>query len=102
MQVMVQGAWGVIPALLTEQSPDAIRGFYPGVTYQLGNLLAAFNLPIQEALATRHGYPFALAATIVPVLIAVIVLSLIGKEARGIEFGGRLVTPDAEPSGART
>ena len=68
MQFAVQGAWGVIPAHLTEMSPDAIRGFYPGVTYQLGNLLAAFNLPIQERLAETHGYPFALAATIVPVL----------------------------------
>ena len=48
MQMFVQGAWGVIPAHLTELSPDEIRGFYPGVTYQLGNLLAAFNLPIQE------------------------------------------------------
>ena len=57
MQFAVQGAWGVIPAHLTEMSPDAIRGFYPGVTYQLGNLLAAFNLPIQERLAASHGYP---------------------------------------------
>jgi MFS transporter, SHS family, lactate transporter len=87
MQVVVQGAWGVIPAHLTEMSPDAIRGFYPGVTYQLGNLLAAFNLPIQERLAASHGYPFALAATIVPVLIAVALLTAIGKEATGIRFG---------------
>ncbi|ATL65781.1 MFS transporter [Nocardia terpenica] len=87
MQVMVQGAWGVIPAHLTEMSPDAIRGFYPGVTYQLGNLLASLNLPIQERLAESHGYPFALAATIVPVLLAVAVLTLIGKEAKGIRFG---------------
>lgn len=87
MQVMVQGAWGVIPAHLTELSPDEIRGFYPGVTYQLGNLLAALNLPIQQALAKSHGYPFALAATIVPVLIAVIVLTAIGRERRGIRFG---------------
>lgn len=87
MQVCVQGAWGVIPAHLTEMSPDAIRGLYPGVTYQLGNLLAAFNLPIQERLAESHGYPFALAATIVPVLIAVAVLTLIGKDATGIRFG---------------
>ncbi|CPR05898.1 MFS transporter, sialate:H+ symporter (SHS) family protein [Mycobacterium bohemicum DSM 44277] len=87
MQVCVQGAWGVIPAHLTEMSPDAIRGLYPGVTYQLGNLLAAFNLPIQERLAESHGYPFALAATIVPVLIAVVVLTLIGKDATGIRFG---------------
>ena len=98
MQLVVQGAWGVIPAHLTELSPDEIRGFYPGVTYQLGNLIAAFNLPIQQALAKSHGYPFALAATIVPVLIAVAVLTLIGKEARGIEFGGRLSTPSGEPS----
>jgi MFS transporter, SHS family, lactate transporter len=87
MQFVVQGAWGVIPAHLTEISPDAIRGFYPGVTYQLGNLLAAFNLPIQERLAESYGYPFALAATIVPVLIAVTLLTSIGKDATGIRFG---------------
>ncbi|ORW81295.1 sugar transporter [Mycobacterium riyadhense] len=87
MQVCVQGAWGVIPAHLTELSPDAIRGLYPGVTYQLGNLLAAFNLPIQEELAETHGYPFALAATIVPVLCAVAILTAIGKDATGIRFG---------------
>ena len=51
MQFFVQGAWGVIPAHLTELSPDEIRGFYPGVTYQLGNVLAAINLPIQTSLA---------------------------------------------------
>ncbi|ORV18487.1 sugar transporter [Mycobacterium celatum] len=87
MQVVVQGAWGVIPAHLTEMSPDAIRGFYPGVTYQLGNLLAAFNLPIQERLADSHGYPFALAATIVPVLIVVALLTAVGRDATGIRFG---------------
>lgn len=87
MQLFVQGAWGVIPAHLTEMSPDAIRGLYPGVTYQLGNLLAAFNLPIQEHLAESHGYPFALAVTIVPVLVMVALLTLIGKDATGIQFG---------------
>ncbi len=87
MQVMVQGAWGVVPAHLTELSPDAIRGFYPGVTYQLGNLIAAFNLPIQEALASKHGYPFALTATIVPVLLLLAVFTAAGREARGIRFG---------------
>jgi SHS family lactate transporter-like MFS transporter len=100
MQVVVQGAWGVIPAHLTEMSPDTIRGFYPGVTYQLGNCLAAFNLPIQERLAASHGYPFALTATIVPVLIAVAALTLLGKEARGIEFGNRRGTQE-ETAAAR-
>src|SRR4051812_29567042 len=87
MQFFVQGAWGVIPAPLTELSPDEIRGFYPGVTYQLGNLLAAVNLPIQTALADSHNGRYALFVVIVPVLIAVIALTGLGKEARGIEFG---------------
>jgi MFS transporter, SHS family, lactate transporter len=95
MQVMVQGAWGVIPAHLTEMSPDAIRGFYPGVTYQLGNLLAALNLPIQEALASSHGYPFALTWTIIPVLLAVIALTAVGKEAKGVRFGTASAAPPA-------
>jgi SHS family lactate transporter-like MFS transporter len=92
MQFFVQGAWGVIPAHLTEQSPDEIRGFYPGVTYQLGNLLAAINLPLQTSLADSHSGRYALFVVIVPVLLAVIGLTLLGRESRGIEFG-------REPSG---
>lgn len=95
MQVCVQGAWGVIPAHLTELSPDAIRGFYPGVTYQLGNLLAAMNLPIQEHLAKTHSYPFALTVTIVPVLIVVALVTLVGREARGVRFGS---VPEQAPA----
>jgi SHS family lactate transporter-like MFS transporter len=83
MQFMVQGAWGVIPAHLNELSPAEVRGFYPGVTYQLGNCLAAFNLPIQERLAESHSYTFAISSTMVIVFIAVAVLAAIGKEARG-------------------
>jgi len=98
MQIMVQGAWGVIPAHLTEMSPDSIRGFYPGVTYQLGNLLAALNLPIQTSLADSHGGDIALFAVIVPVLIAVIGLTFLGKEQHGIEFGGGGAEPDTGSS----
>jgi SHS family lactate transporter-like MFS transporter len=100
MQIMVQGAWGVIPAHLTELSPDEIRGFYPGVTYQLGNCLAAFNLPIQESLADSHGYPFALAVTIVPVLIAVAVLTALGKENRNVQFGTEQSSAITQPAAA--
>ena len=87
IQICVQGAFGVIPAHLTEMSPDAIRGFYPGVTYQLGNLFAALNLPIQERLAAGHGYPFALTVTVVPTLIAVVALTALGGHATGRQFG---------------
>ena len=40
MQFMVQGAWGVIPAHITELSPDSVRGFLPGFAYQCGVLIA--------------------------------------------------------------
>ena len=43
MQFMIQGAWGVIPAHLNELSPPAVRGTFPGLAYQLGNLLASRN-----------------------------------------------------------
>jgi MFS transporter, SHS family, lactate transporter len=89
MMIVVQGAWGVVPAHLTEMSPDEIRGFYPGVTYQIGNLFAALNLPIQEALAAGHGYPFALTWTVGPTLVAVFVVTGLGKEERGIVFGAK-------------
>src|SRR4051794_19555549 len=88
MQVFVQGAWGVIPAHLSELSPDEIRGFYPGVTYQLGNLMAAVNLPIQTALAESHAGDVAPFAVIVRVLLAVTGLTLAAKEQHGIESGG--------------
>jgi SHS family lactate transporter-like MFS transporter len=97
MQLVVQGAWGVIPAHLTELSPAEIRGFYPGVTYQLGNCLAAFNLPIQERLADSHSYTFAICATMIPVFVAVAVLAAFGKEARGSELS-RGDRPTREPA----
>jgi SHS family lactate transporter-like MFS transporter len=92
MQIMVQGAWGVIPAHLTEMSPDAVRGFYPGVTYQLGNLLAALNLPIQQGIAESQGYTAALLWTVIPALVLVAVLTSFGKEAKSIRFGGDAAT----------
>jgi SHS family lactate transporter-like MFS transporter len=88
MMFLVQGAWGVVPAHLTEMSPDAVRGLYPGVTYQIGNLLAALNLPLQQRLAAGHGYPFALAWTVGPTLFAVLAVSALGTEAKGAAFGG--------------
>ncbi|WP_375490349.1 MFS transporter [uncultured Jatrophihabitans sp.] len=96
MQFLVQGAWGVIPAHLTELSPAEIRGFYPGVTYQLGNCLAAFNLPIQENLAASHSYTFALVVTMIPVLVAVAVLAALGKEARGGQLSRGEVPADRQ------
>jgi SHS family lactate transporter-like MFS transporter len=91
MQVAVQGAWGVIPAYLNEMSPDTIRATFPGLVYQLGNLLASSNAVLQADLATSHGndygYAMALVAGIVAVVIAV--LMFFGQERRGIEMHHR-------------
>ena len=53
MQFMVQGAWGVIPAHITELSPDSVRGFLPGFAYQCGVLLAG-SVAYVEALFAKH------------------------------------------------
>jgi len=101
MQSLVQGAWGVVPAHLTEMSPDAIRGFYPGVTYQIGNLFAALNLPIQQHLAAGHGYPFALGWTVGPALVAVIIATSLGTEAKGTPFGAPTDSGQAVQAGLK-
>src|SRR2546421_8739107 len=33
IQFGVQGAWGIIPAHISEMSPDSVRGFIPGFAY---------------------------------------------------------------------
>ena len=92
MQFCVQGAWGVIPAHLTELSPTAFRGTFTGFAYQLGNLLAAANANIQTKIAEGHGgvkhpdYALGLASVILVVLLAVAGITALGKEARGVDF----------------
>jgi SHS family lactate transporter-like MFS transporter len=89
MQVMVQGAWGVIPVHLNELSPDEARGTFPGFTYQLGNLIASVNAPLQAAIAADHGGNYAMALAIVAgaVAVAIVILTVLGPEAKGVVFG---------------
>jgi SHS family lactate transporter-like MFS transporter len=91
IQVMVQGAWGVVPAHLSELSPDAVRGTFPGLAYQIGNLLASVNATLQATLAERHGgnFAFALAAVTGVVAISVALIAGVGPEAKGVAFGNR-------------
>ena len=55
------------------------------------------NLPIEQALAKSHGYGFALSVTLVPVFCAVILLTAVGKEAKGVVFG-RSPAPVDQPA----
>ncbi|KAL1679869.1 major facilitator superfamily domain-containing protein [Schizophyllum commune] len=47
MQFGVQGAWGVIPIQLSEMSPPAFRATFPGVAYQLGNMVSSASSQIE-------------------------------------------------------
>ena len=87
MQFMVQGAWGVIPAHLSELSPDSVRGFLPGFAYQCGVLLAGSVAYIQAIFAARTSYPITMALTTLTVLIGAVFIIAVGRENRGIKFG---------------
>jgi MFS transporter, SHS family, lactate transporter len=88
MQFMVQGAWGVIPVHLNELSPDTARGTFPGVVYQLGNLLASVNATLQAGIATYFGGDYAIALASVAAIVAILICALtaVGSEARGVAF----------------
>jgi SHS family lactate transporter-like MFS transporter len=99
MQVLVQGAWGVIPVHLNELSPDEARGTFPGFTYQLGNLIASVNATMQAAIAEGYGdnYSFALAVVAGSVAIIIAILCAFGPEAKGVAFGRDQIAPAEGP-----
>jgi SHS family lactate transporter-like MFS transporter len=90
MQFSVQGAWGVIPAHLNELSPAEIRATFPGLVYQLGNLLAAVNLNLQVAIAESHGNNYGLAMAVVIGTVSVVIAALLifGPERRDVSMTG--------------
>jgi SHS family lactate transporter-like MFS transporter len=91
MQFCVQGAWGIIPAHLNELSPPDIRATFPGLTYQLGNLIAAANATIQSGLADAYFHKnlaWALAGVAGTVALLIAILVGFGQEARQVRMGG--------------
>jgi MFS transporter, SHS family, lactate transporter len=87
MQFMVQGAWGVVPAYLTELSPAPVRATAPGLAYQLGGLITSWNGKGQALAAERWGnYPAVLAITVIVVALALAGLAMFGREAKGMEM----------------
>jgi MFS transporter, SHS family, lactate transporter len=87
MQFMVQGAWGIVPAHINELSPDRVRGFLPGFSYQCGNMIAASIAWVQATLAERYEYSNVLAGTAAVIFVAAIVVTAMGRERRGVRFG---------------
>jgi SHS family lactate transporter-like MFS transporter len=87
MQFFVQGAWGVIPAHITELSPDAVRGFLPGFAYQCGVLIAGTIAYLQAAAAVGRTYAAAMALTAAIVFVGCAVVAALGPERRGRVYG---------------
>jgi SHS family lactate transporter-like MFS transporter len=88
MQFMVQGAWGVIPAHLSELAPDNVRSFLPGFAYQCGVLVSGSIVYIQALLAEHMSYASTMAVTGGVVFLGGAIVTALGKEQRGRQFGG--------------
>ena len=80
----VQGAWAEIPAYLNELSPPAVRAMFPGLVYQLGNLIASRVSPFQAGIADGRGgdYAYALAIVTLATALALIAWIWFGPERR--------------------
>ena len=89
LQVMVQGAWGVVPVHLNELSPDAVRATMPGLTYQIGNFISAGVPWMLTTLAEANNkqYGLTMAVFIAGVAILLAVVTALGPEAKGLRFG---------------
>jgi len=97
MQFFVQGAWGVIPIHLNELSPPAFRSSFPGVTYQIGNMISSPSAQIVNAVAegtymtNKSGDRVQAYGPVMAVATAIIALGIIitaapGPEKRGARF----------------
>jgi SHS family lactate transporter-like MFS transporter len=91
VQVMVQGAFSMVPVHLNELSPEGARGTFPGFTYQLGNLLASRNQFLQARFAENHGNNYGLAISAVTAGAAVLLalVAWFGPERKGVAFAGQ-------------
>ena len=88
MQVALQGAWGIVPVHLNELSPPFARSLFPGFAYQLGNLIASKNAPIQAGIAEARGddYGFALALVCGIAAVVIAIWTALGPERKGADF----------------
>jgi SHS family lactate transporter-like MFS transporter len=86
MQFFVQGAWGVIPAHLSELSPNHVRGFLPGFAYQCGVLLASSAPTLEAHLAKHIPYSTTMALTAATVFAFTALVALVGREHKGWSF----------------
>jgi SHS family lactate transporter-like MFS transporter len=82
----------VVPAHLNELSPSEFRGTFPGLTYQLGNLISSSSAQIEAKLGerfTKNGKPdYGLVITVFTLIVIflLVVLTLFSREYKSIDF----------------
>ncbi|KAI0106822.1 MFS general substrate transporter [Daldinia grandis] len=97
IQFFVQGAWGVVPIHLNELSPPAYRSTFPGLAYQLGNLVSSPAAQIVNAIAESNfvtsksgklvdGYGPTMGIALAIVAVGIAVTAALGPEKRGRSF----------------
>lgn len=97
-QFCVQGAWGVIPIHLMELSPGSFRTFVVGTSYQLGNLVSSASSTIETTIGSqfplppkgktmRYQYGLVICIFMACVFTYVIILTFLGPEKLGLNFG---------------
>ncbi|KAG9287568.1 hypothetical protein G9A89_019629 [Geosiphon pyriformis] len=106
LRAFAMGAFGVIPAHLNELSPPSMRGTLPGLTYQIGNMVAAPSAQIIAALGERFpdssgkaNYGMMQALLTLISMLGVIIATALGKEAKDIDFDNHITitkSPKAE------
>jgi MFS transporter, SHS family, lactate transporter len=87
IQFGVHGAWGVVPAHISELVPDPIRGFMPGFAYQCGIFIAGSITYLQAVFAGATSYSNAMALTALVVFAMTAVVASLGPEKKGVQFG---------------
>ena len=87
MQFMVQGAWAVVPAHINELSPGALRGFFPGLAYQLGVVIAAPSGSIEAVLGRHFTYAQAMGGFVAVAFVLGAIIIGAGPEAHRVRFG---------------
>ncbi|KAH7345101.1 major facilitator superfamily domain-containing protein [Rhizoctonia solani] len=96
VQFGVQGAWGVIPIFLAEMSPPAFRATFPGVAYQLGNMISSASAQIEATggenlRTTTQGKDVPDYAKVQGIFLGcvaayLVVVTIFGPEHHGSEF----------------
>jgi SHS family lactate transporter-like MFS transporter len=79
----------VVPAHLNELAPADARGTFAGTCYQLGNLIAAVNAPLQTSIATWAGgnYSIALAGVAAFAALLICTMTFFGPEKHNVAMG---------------